>query len=174
MDFTTIDYLKSGNERQQAAYHVLTACRLFEILAGYRPILTGTIPIAIDLPESDLDVICCCNDFTAFTRTVQEHFSGYNGFEIHFQEIDGESCVISRFTIDDFLVELFAQNMPTEQQRAYRHMLVEYHVLKEKGDDFRKQIIALKKQGMKTEPAFAHLLGLPGEPYSAILSVILA
>ena len=35
---------------------------------------------------------------------------------------------------------------------------------------FRRQIIDLKKQGLKTEPAFAKLLALTGDPYVELLS----
>lgn len=48
-------------------------------------------------------------------------------------------------------------------------MIKEYTILLEKGEEFRKQIIALKLRGIKTEPAFADLLGLEGDPYKAIL-----
>ncbi len=34
-----------------------------------------------------------------------------------------------------------------------------------KSKAFRQEIIALKKQGYKTEPAFAMALGLKGDPY---------
>lgn len=48
-------------------------------------------------------------------------------------------------------------------------MLIEHQILLEKGESFRQEIISLKKQGIKTEPAFAQLLGLSGDPYEAIL-----
>ncbi|MGL5579695.1 MAG: DUF4269 domain-containing protein, partial [Cetobacterium sp.] len=36
---------------------------------------------------------------------------------------------------------------------------------------FRQKIIELKKDGMKTEPAFAFLLKLEGNPYDKILEL---
>lgn len=39
-----------------------------------------------------------------------------------------------------------------------------------KKPECRKQIRHLKKQGIKTEPAFCYLLGLKGDPYSALLN----
>jgi len=50
-------------------------------------------------------------------------------------------------------------------------MIIEYRILLEKGEDFRKQLIELKRQGLKTEPAFALLLGLEGNPYTELLSL---
>lgn len=50
-------------------------------------------------------------------------------------------------------------------------MLIEYNLLKTYGDPFRERIIQLKKQGIKTEPAFAQLLGLKGDPYLALLDL---
>ena len=71
--------------------------------------------------------------------------------------------------LGSFVFEIFGQNLPTEEQNAYRHMIKEHSILLEKGEEFRKQIIALKLRGIKTEPAFADLLGLEGDPYKAIL-----
>jgi len=50
-------------------------------------------------------------------------------------------------------------------------MIIEYRILLEKGEDFRKQLIELKRQGLKTEPAFALLLGLESNPYTELLSL---
>jgi hypothetical protein len=41
--------------------------------------------------------------------------------------------------------------------------------LAQHGERFKNEVIKLKKQGIKTEPAFASLLGLPGDPYGALL-----
>ncbi|PTT32500.1 DUF4269 domain-containing protein, partial [Chryseobacterium sp. HMWF028] len=54
LDFTKIDYLKDGNERQGRAYEVLTKYNVFEKLSNYSPVLAGTIPIEIDIEGSDL------------------------------------------------------------------------------------------------------------------------
>ncbi|HRF37192.1 MAG TPA: DUF4269 domain-containing protein, partial [Saprospiraceae bacterium] len=54
-------------------------------------------------------------------------------------------------------------------QNAYRHLLIEARLLEERGPEFRQQIIELKQQGVKTEPAFARLLGLEGDAYEALL-----
>jgi len=56
IDFTTIDYLKNGNERQKRAYEVLLKYKIFEKLSNYSPVLAGTFPIEIDVEGSDLDI----------------------------------------------------------------------------------------------------------------------
>ena len=41
-----------------------------------------------------------------------------------------------------------------------------------KGEEFRQQVVNLKKQGYKTEPAFAKLLGLNSEnPFDELLKL---
>jgi len=49
-------------------------------------------------------------------------------------------------------------------------MIVEYKLLKQYGEELRKRIVSLKKQGYKTEPAFAIELNLAGDPYEALLA----
>jgi hypothetical protein len=68
-----------------------------------------------------------------------------------------------------YKVEIFAQDIPADQQMAYLHLLKEYALLEKYGAVFKRKIIALKKNGIKTEPAFCKLLGIKGDPYAGLL-----
>lgn len=170
IDFTLIAYLKSGNERQRHAYAALQALGIFENLKAYAPLLAGTIPIGIDLPESDLDIICQCSDHAAFSSQVEQLYSDRAGFTIYTN--DTAVCsTVANFRIEGFEIEVFAQNVPSREQYAFRHMLIEHALLQAKGPEFKEQIVQLKRAGLKTEPAFAKALGLEGDPYQALLKV---
>ena len=145
--------------------------KVFDKLASYHPVLCGTIPIEIDIETSDLDIICYYQDLEQFTKDMEANFLKEPSFSISKKIKRNHMVVIARFESASFLVEVFGQNLPIEEQMAYRHMLIEARILQEKGDQFRKRIIELKKSGMKTEPAFAKLLGLKGDPYFALLQL---
>ncbi|MDF4202765.1 DUF4269 domain-containing protein [Maribacter sp. SA7] len=171
INFDNIDYLKLGNERQQKAYTDIIQHKILEILKPYHPIVTGTIPIEIDLPESDIDIICKCKDHNEFKSVVTHHFSKMQGFHLYTRKQNDKKVTIAEFRTENFLIELFAQNIPTKQQNAYLHMITEHAILQEKGNSFQQEIIKLKASGLKTEPAFAKLLGLKGDPYEEILKL---
>jgi hypothetical protein len=168
IDFTTIDYLKNGNEKQKRAFEVLTKHDLFEKLKYYSPILAGTIPIEIDVEGSDLDIICEVKNEIDFMEFLKQNFQNYNNFSLEKTTINGEKSIVLNFILDEFPIEIFGQNKPTTEQNAYRHMIAEYKIVHEKGDDFKRKIIELKKKGIKTEPAFGILLGLEN-PYEDLL-----
>ncbi|WP_336704688.1 DUF4269 domain-containing protein [Chryseobacterium indologenes] len=170
LDFTRIDYLKDGNERQKKAYEILTKYRVFEKLKDYSPILAGTVPIEIDIKGSDLDLI-----FEVDLKYDQDFLDDLlfcqiipHDVEVEYPIVNGEKCITLNFMLDGFPIEIFGQNKPTKEQNAYLHMIAEYKVLQEKGEKFRQKIIELKKQGIKTEPAFGLLLGLEN-PYEDLL-----
>ena len=169
IDFTNIDYLEIGNTKQQAVSRLFTKYRIFQILESYQPILAGTIPIEIDIDSSDLDILCCVANAAEFKEILQNEFSNHEKFELVETLTNGLPTIICRFVLENFSIEIFGQNKASDKQQAYRHMLVEYRLLQEKGNDFRQKIIALKQQGIKTEPAFALLLDLKGNPYEAML-----
>jgi hypothetical protein len=170
-DFEHISYLKTGNKRQQQAYQTLTQHTILERLIAYQPILTGTIPIDIDIPSSDLDIICYWTDKKDFIAQIQNSFAAETNFRLLETVINGHETVVANFKVDDFEIEIFGQNIPCKQQNAFRHLLIEQQILAEKGEEFRQQIIKLKLQGYKTEPAFALLLKLEGDPYLSLLSL---
>lgn len=169
INFLNITYLKSGTEKQQKAYQILTTNNILEKLNSYTPILVGTIPINIDIETSDLDIVCNIQDKEEFKNVLKTYFSNENRFII--SENSTHNSIKANFLIEDFEIEIFGQNIPSQEQNGYRHMLIEHKVLVEKGEAFRQKIVKLKKQGYKTEPAFAKLLGLTGNAYEALLNL---
>ena len=124
-------YLQLGNERQQKAYQVLTHNKVLEKLTPYHPILVGTIPINIDIENSDLDIICEVSDKNEFIDKLNALFGSEKNFTIH--ESPKFNAIKANFIIDSFEIEIFGQNTPTMQQNAYRHMLIEHKLLLAKG-----------------------------------------
>jgi hypothetical protein len=170
-DFTNIEYLKFGNAKQRDSYKVLDENKILDILSKYDPILVGTIPISINVEGSDLDIVCYAKELNIFGDFVIEHFGKMEAFTTWNRGEGRLKAVVASFKLGDFDIELFGQSIPTRVQRAYRHMVIEHRLLQEKGDDFRRKVIALKEMGFKTEPAFAKLLGLNGDPYNALLEL---
>lgn len=171
IDFTNLDYLKEGTPRQKDAFSILNELNIFENLEPYSPILAGTVPINIDLPDSDLDIICYVSELSIFYQLLIYRYGKNDQFNIRSKFIDNTEAVIANFNYKDFSIEIFGQNIPTTQQNAYKHMMAEYMILNEKGEEFRQQILYLKSAGYKTEPAFAKLLDLEGDPYLSILQI---
>lgn len=168
-----LSYLRHGTARQQHTYAVLGRLALWPTLQAFGPVLTGTIPLDIDLPGSDADVVCEVNAATrpAFVALVRAHYGHLPGFRLAERRIGALDSVVASFSADNLLVELFGQALPATQQHAYRHLLVEHTLLEIGGEPWRRAVRALKQQGLKTEPAFAQLLGLPGNPYEALLTL---
>ncbi len=163
-----IDYLRRGSARQRAAYDVLLRLQVFEVLAAFSPVLTGTIPLGIDVSGSDLDVICEVYDLKVFTAQVKTHFSGYVGFSASQQQVNGLPVVVATFTVAGFSIEIFGQPCPVRQQNAYQHLVAEARLLELGGKTAQEEIRRLKTMGLKTELAFAEYFALPGNPYATL------
>lgn len=171
INFRDIHYLSKGTAKQQKAHAVLVKHHIMEKLAAFDPILVGTIPICIDTDKSDLDIVCYFSDKETFRKQLEACFGNERNFEI--QELDrfNAETILVGFKLDGFEFEIFGQNIPSTEQNGYKHMLIEHQILLQKGEVFRQEIIRLKEQGIKTEPAFAQLLQLEGDPYEALLGI---
>lgn len=169
IDFGDIKYLQHGSSRQQKAFVTLTNHQVLSKLKDFDPVLVGTIPINIDIESSDLDIICCYSYPEEFIEALNDHFKDEKGFTIWKLSHVHPPAIAANFLIDDFEIEIFGQSIPTRQQLAYRHLIVEYRLLNKHGEQLKKEILELKRLGLKTEPAFASALGLTGDPYIELL-----
>lgn len=168
-NFKDPSYLLSGNQRQQKTFHTLQDLRVLEVLADFDPVLVGTIPIEVDLPNSDLDIICSLNDEKLFESTLKSHYREAIGFTIRKTEKQGLRTIIANFQHQAFEIEIFGQPLPVHEQMAFRHMISEYQILQERGNTFKSEVLCLKEQGLSTEAAFALILGIAGDPYQGLL-----
>ncbi len=167
MDWTDLSYLQNGNEKQQYVFTLLQETNIMNILSKYQPIVVGTIPIGLDIEESDIDIICEAKDIRALKQNLEKEFDTYHSFSIHLKPYES---VCSSFVYKKFKFEIFAENKEVKFQNAYRHMLIEYRIIKLGGTKVVQKIMELRKKGLKTEPAFARLLGIKGNPYQGLLS----
>lgn len=163
--------LERGSARQRAAHAAIRSLGVMEALAGYGPVLCGTIPLGIDLPESDLDIVCEAAEPAAFAARVTALFGGLEGFRTREKVVNGLPTVIVRFRHAGFDFELFGHPRPAREQNAYRHMVAEARLLALAGPEAAEAIRALKAGGLKTEPAFAAYFGLGGDPYAVLLDL---
>jgi Domain of unknown function (DUF4269) len=166
--FDTIDYLQTGNTRQKLAYQAISQLGIMNDLSEYHPVLCGTLPIGIDIAGSDLDMIMEVADFDGFEEKVNTLYGNKEGFLTNRLIIRGVPVLTANFIFEGFEFELFGQPQPVHQQYAYLHMIIE-HALLQLHPDMREQVIKLKQQGYKTEPAFCTVLGIEGDPYEGLI-----
>lgn len=148
----------------------LQATRLLDLLHPYDPHVAGTPPLGLDLPSSDIDILCHAADTIAFTRVVWEALAGMTGFSMH-QWTGGGRPVVAAFKAQGWSFEIFASLQPVAEQAGWQHFLVERRLLALGGELFRSRVMHHRQVGSKTEPAFAAALGLAGDPYQALLQL---
>lgn len=170
-NFKAPSYLANGNARQQQAFHTLQELKIFKKLATFDPVLTGTVPIEVDIPTSDLDIICQFQDEVRFKTCIESQYSTQPNFFIQKTRKQEQNTIIAYFRYQGYEIEIFGQPLPVHKQMAYRHMIKEYEILQSKGPAFRSKVIELKREGLSTEAAFAQLLGIKGDPYLALLYI---
>jgi mutator protein MutT len=160
-----------GIRHERRSYEeALAESGVMEELARFDPRVAGTPPPGLDLPDSDIDVVCYAPDAHAFTEAVWRAFSSASGFTVK-QLLRLPRPVVGSFEVAGWRIELYGEAIPVEQQRGWRHFTVERRLLSLGGEALMGAILALRQQGMKTEPAFAVALKLRGDPYLALLDL---
>ncbi|SFF58066.1 protein of unknown function [Halobacillus alkaliphilus] len=166
--FDLFEGMKRGNKKQRDAYTTIKELCIFDELSIYNPMLCGTIPIGIDLDNSDLDIVMDVKDLRLFEKKLDDLYGNKSGFTMRRTIIRSREVVKAKFLSNNFELELFGQDQSIYFQNAYLHMIIEYELLKN-NPTLKDKVIELKKQGYKTEPAFCKLLGIAGDPYIGLV-----
>lgn len=148
----------------------LAACRVLERLADFDARVAGTPPLGIDVPDSDIDVLCCAPDAHAFAAALWAAFGDAAGFTLT-QWRDLPQPVVAAFDAAGWRIEVYGEAAPVERQWGWRHFATERRLLALGGPRLRSAVLDLRRRGWKTEPAFAAALCLPGDPYLALLDL---
>jgi hypothetical protein len=146
--------------------------RLLRDLAPFAPTLVGTYPLGLQVDGSDLDIVCTCDDLDAFERALRTSLAFLALAPVRIERLSlAPEAVVAAFTWDDLPIEIFCQSLPVHEQAGFRHLIVEGRLLVIGGAALREGVRELKRAGAKTEPAFAQILGLAGDPYAALLAL---
>jgi len=149
---------------------VIDKLDLKTVLIAYEPTLIGTPPLKIDIETSDIDIACTAENLTGFVSTVTTIYSEHTDFSTEYFQTRGESAARCNFKFGGWEIELFCQTIPIMEQWGVRHYKVEKRLLQLE-PKLRNHIIQLKRSGLKTEAAFARVLGLAGDPFEAVLEL---
>jgi len=143
---------------------------ILDVLRHHDPHVAGTLPLGIDVPGSDIDILCHAPHANAFAQVVWSAFHEQAGFSVR-QWTGEERPVIASFEAHGWAFELFGHPLPVPLQRGWRHFEIERRLLALGEAPFRHAVMERRRQGAKTEPAFAASLRLEGDPYIALLNI---
>lgn len=152
-------------------YHIaLEHMRILQVLRAFDPRVAGTLPLGVAVETSDIDIVCHVTDQSLLIDTIWNEFSHMEEFSIQ-QWVHGVCPIIASFRGEGWEFEIFASTDPVDRQAGWRHFCIEARLLELGGATFRDRVMALRRSGLKTEPAFAAALGLGGDPYNALLDL---
>ncbi|MBP4043298.1 DUF4269 domain-containing protein [Aeromonas sp. SrichE-2G] len=165
-----LDYLAQGNPRQRSA-HALLGDGLWDELGPLCSdlALVSTVAIGLDRPGSDLDILCQHPDPASLAATLaaQGWLVRSKGEQVWLAEQtrrgpDGQSWPL----------ELYLTPAPLERLHGWRHLSLMAALLAHFGEPFHQEVRRLRlEDGLKGEAAICRLLGLPGDPYEALLTL---
>lgn len=149
---------------------VLDELNLLAELAEYEATIIGTPPLDIDIDSSDIDIACTAINLEKFEADVTARFAAAKGFVAERVTVFPEPAVRAAFLSHGWEVELFCQTLAIQEQHGVRHFQIEKRLLAI-DSELKERVLQLKRSGQKTEPAFAALLQLDGDPYTAMLAL---
>ena len=143
---------------------------VLDALHAFDPRVVGTLPLGLSVPGSDIDVVCHASDPMAFTEAIWAHYRSCDGFVLY-QWLAQGRALIARFEFDGWPFEVFGDLRPVDQQPGWRHFEIERRLLALDDGRLRNAVARQRSQGIKTEPAFAAVLRIPGDPYLGLLDL---
>ena len=146
-------------EANQKVYQALMNSKVLEILKPFDPLVVGTFPLKLETSGSDVDILVHMHGSETLQMLLND-----------FSDVSFDSST-ANFTFQGVAFEIFTQSVDSVKQVASRHFQVEERLLKLGGPEFHQKLMALREQGLKTEPAFAEALKLPGDPFQAMLKI---
>lgn len=135
-----------------------------QVLGVFDPVDVSSISSGLGVPDSDLDIVCDTRPGD-FVKTVRQAYGGLP----HFQTwLSGQRTMVS-FAGPHVGIEISAEPKAVEAQQAYRHAVAQRRAAEAGGVELIDRVRRLRlAQGLKTEPALAKVLDLPGDPYQAV------
>ena len=143
---------------------------ILSALSEFDPHIAGTPPLNLDVPTSDIDILCHAPDPDRFASAIWNAFGSRPKFRM-WQWSGTERPVLATFEAHEWDFEIFGHAKPVAEQAGWRHFVMERRLLALGGQRLASAVMAFRRNGLKTEPAFAAALQLAGDPYETLLDM---
>lgn len=155
-------------EANNPVFSALKSSNILGILKSFSPLVAGTFPLNVNVAGSDVDILIS-GEMSQAKKILQEKFGDLSDFKCDELIVQDEPTLLISFSHQGIDFEVFGQETPSIKQRGYLHFLIEERLLKIGGAFFVRNVKEARLNGLKTEPAFAKVLGLTGDPYEELL-----
>lgn len=160
-------------EKNTSIWKAIQTSQVLQILSDEKPLIVGTFPLGVNLDTSDVDIVIQFDEASRdqILNLCMKHWGDLPEFNVTSGFIDSHETLTINFLLSQIRFEIFAQQKETVQQNAQLHFQAEERILKLGGAELANQIMHLRTQGLKTEPAFTQALKLKGSPYEVVLNL---
>ncbi|MEA9356066.1 VOC family protein [Bacteriovorax sp. PP10] len=156
-------------EENKKIFGALEESKILKNFKKYMPFVAGTFPLGVYTEQSDLDILMYATDLNELSSELKREYGHLEGFTSEQLSVDGLETLIVNFNLYKVPFEIFAQDKVVPKQKAYLHFQIEERLLKLGGEKLKKTVIEKRKNGLKTEPAFATGLGIKVDAYNELL-----
>lgn len=156
-------------EKNHRVLNALTKSKIMKEFKPFQPLLAGAFPLGINTSTSSLDILLTHQDLKELESLVTVLYGSAAHFKTHISNEEGLETLIAKFDFEAVAFKIFAQTKETTEQTAYLHFQIEERLLKIGGEPLQQKVFELKNEGYETEPAFAKILGLSGDPCHELL-----
>lgn len=157
-------------ENKAELYEWLRKSQFLENLSVWQPIISGSLPLGLSLPSSDLDILLYSANIDQASVDISKALAHITDLVWHpAYPSHGGNGLLGKVEEAPLPIEIFLCDTPVLQQNSHRHLLTEYLYLVREGEQLRNKVLRLKSDGKNTEEAFALALGLTGHTLDAML-----
>jgi len=144
---------------------------VLESLRAFDPRVVGTLPLGLAVLGSDVDIVCHAFDPVGFAETIWRRYHFCDDFLLH-QWTSAGRPLVARFAWGGWPFEVFGAQRPVDEQPGWLHFDIERRLLELDDGRLRSAVARLRSRGAKTEPAFAAVLEIAGDPYRGLLDLV--
>jgi len=153
-------------EQNQNVWRALEESEILKSLKPWHPFLTGTYPLGLEVEGSDLDILITLKNRKELKKKLAPLMAQVENVE---WSEDTDALFSLSFNFKGVNFDIYGEPTLSYHQKSARHFRIEEKILEPGNLELLDKIKALRKTGLKTEPAFAQALGLTGDPYQSLL-----
>ncbi len=139
-------------------------------LIPFAPRIAGALPISLGLADSGVEILCHADDPNEIAEMLWRSYRLTQRFALSraAQAPHATHCYFHAF---GWAFHISGSALPVREQPAQRILDLEQRLLRFGAAALRHSVMEARRRGLSTEAAFASVLGLSGDPNTAVMGL---